>query len=102
MFSSGCVTPLDVIKTRLQVLKRVEREPTYNGFIDAAVKIYKMEGIPAFLKGAIPRMIVVAPLFGIAQMVYFVGIAESLFDILSGKQSKLNLAWSYRKEFLLK
>lgn len=92
MFSSGCVTPLDVIKTRLQVLKRIEGEPTYNGFIDAAVKIYKIEGIAAFFKGTIPRMIVIAPLFGIAQMVYFVGISESLFDLLSGKQNKLNLA----------
>lgn len=91
MFSSACVTPLDVIKTRLQVLKRIG-EPTYNGFIDAAVKIYKIEGIAAFFKGTITRMIVIAPLFGIAQMVYFVGISESLFDLLSGKQNKLNLA----------
>lgn len=91
MFSSACVTPLDVIKTRLQVLKRIG-ESTYNGFIDAAVKIYKIEGIAAFFKGTIPRMIVIAPLFGIAQMVYFVGISESLFDLLSGKQNKLNLA----------
>lgn len=80
MFSSGLVTPLDVIKTRLQVLKRMEGEPVYNGIIDAAVKIYKNEGIPAFFKGAVPRMIAVAPLFGIAQMVYFFGLAENIFE----------------------
>jgi len=80
MFGAGCVTPLDVIKTRLQVLKRVEGEPTYNGFVDCATKIFKNEGIPAFFKGAIPRMLVVAPLFGIAQMVYFFGIAEYFME----------------------
>ena len=36
------------------------------------------EGPSAFLKGALCRMIVIAPLFGIAQMVYFFGIAEFL------------------------
>ena len=34
------------------------------------------EGPGAFFKGAFPRMIVIAPLFGIAQMVYLLGIAE--------------------------
>lgn len=83
MFSAGLVTPLDVIKTRLQVLKRMEGEPTYNGWMDAARKIYKNEGGSAFFKGAIPRMIVVAPLFGIAQMVYFFCIAENILDRIS-------------------
>eukprot|EP00794_Sanderia_malayensis_P012753 gene12753-14060_t len=78
MTASLAVNPLDVIKTRLQVLKRVEGEPTYNGIIDCAAKIYKQEGIAAFYKGAVPRMIVIAPLFGIAQMVYFFGVAEKL------------------------
>jgi len=84
MVGAGVVTPMDVIKTRLQVLKRAEGEPTYNGFLDAAQKILKNEGIPAFFKGAIPRMIVVAPLFGIAQMVYFIGVAEKIMDTVSG------------------
>jgi len=90
MFAAGSVTPLDVIKTRLQVLKRMEGEPTYNGFVDCAAKIYKNEGIPAFFKGAVPRMVVVAPLFGIAQMVYFFGIAEYLIENnpLSSKKDK--------------
>jgi len=85
MVAAGAVTPLDVIKTRLQVLKRAEGEPTYNGFMDAAQKILKNEGVPAFFKGAVPRMIVVAPLFGIAQMVYFIGVAEKIIDKVSGE-----------------
>ena len=82
MTASLSVNPLDVIKTRLQVLKRVEGEPTYNGIIDCAVKVFRQEGITAFYKGAVPRMIVIAPLFGIAQMVYFVGVAENLLEFL--------------------
>ncbi len=42
--------------------------------------IAKNHGIRAFYKGAVPRMIVIAPLFGIAQMVYFVGVAEKIID----------------------
>ena len=80
MTASLAVNPLDVIKTRLQVLKRAEGEPTYNGIADCAVRVFRQEGITAFYKGAVPRMIVIAPLFGIAQMVYFVGVAENLLD----------------------
>lgn len=38
----------------------------------------KHEGPTAFFKGGVARMIVIAPLFGIAQMVYFFGVAEFL------------------------
>lgn len=38
----------------------------------------KFEGPTAFFKGGLCRMIVIAPLFGIAQMVYFLGVAETL------------------------
>ena len=86
MTASLAVNPLDVIKTRLQVLKRVEGETTYNGVIDCAAKIYKQEGITAFYKGAVPRMIVIAPLFGIAQMVYFIGVAEQIIDYVKPAQ----------------
>jgi len=86
--SSLAVNPLDVIKTRLQVLKRVEGEPTYNGIVDCAVKVFRQEGIAAFYKGAVPRMIVIAPLFGIAQMVYFVGVAERLLDFFQPAKIK--------------
>lgn len=42
----------------------------------------KEEGPRAFFKGGACRMMVIAPLFGIAQTVYFLGVAEAL---LSGK-----------------
>lgn len=45
-------------------------------------KIWQKEGPMAFLKGAYCRALVIAPLFGIAQVVYFIGIAEFLLDIL--------------------
>lgn len=38
--------------------------------------ILKNEGPKALFKGAACRMMVMAPLFGIAQMVYYIGIAE--------------------------
>jgi solute carrier family 25 glutamate transporter 18/22 len=41
----------------------------------------------AFLKGAYCRALVIAPLFGIAQVVYFLGIAESLLELLQGPQA---------------
>jgi solute carrier family 25 glutamate transporter 18/22 len=79
--SSLAVNPFDVIKTRLQLLNRPQGEPSYNGIIDCARKIYRNEGFLAFYKGAVPRMIVIAPLFGIAQTVYFIGVAEWVMGV---------------------
>uniref|UniRef100_A0A8C8SM19 Mitochondrial glutamate carrier 1 n=1 Tax=Pelusios castaneus TaxID=367368 RepID=A0A8C8SM19_9SAUR len=90
-FLSGCVAgstaavavnPCDVIKTRLQSLKRGVNEDTYSGILDCTRKIWQKEGPMAFLKGAYCRALVIAPLFGIAQVVYFIGIAEFLLDML--------------------
>ncbi|XP_019371102.1 PREDICTED: mitochondrial glutamate carrier 2 [Gavialis gangeticus] len=84
-FVSGCVagsvaavavTPLDVLKTRIQTLQKGLGEDTYNGIIDCARKIWMHEGPAAFMKGAVCRAMVIAPLFGIAQGVYFIGIGE--------------------------
>lgn len=44
-------------------------------------KILRHEGPSAFLKGAYCRALVIAPLFGIAQVVYFLGIAEALLGL---------------------
>lgn len=41
-------------------------------------KILRKEGPGAFLKGATCRALVIAPLFGIAQVMYFVGVGEFL------------------------
>uniref|UniRef100_A0A8C5GAI8 Mitochondrial glutamate carrier 2 n=1 Tax=Gouania willdenowi TaxID=441366 RepID=A0A8C5GAI8_GOUWI len=81
-FGAGCtagsvaavaVTPLDVIKTRLQTLQKGEGEDSYRGIIDCTRRIMMREGPSAFLKGATCRALVIAPLFGIAQGVYFLG-----------------------------
>lgn len=80
MIGSAAVTPLDVVKTRLQVIRN-GGEAAYNGFLDCVRKTYANEGIKAFYKGTVPRMIVIAPLFGIAQMVYFLGVAERVLGI---------------------
>ncbi|KAM9147789.1 mitochondrial glutamate carrier 1 isoform 1-T5 [Pangshura tecta] len=90
-FLSGClagstaavaVNPCDVIKTRLQSLKRGVNEDTYSGILDCTRKIWQKEGPLAFLKGAYCRALVIAPLFGIAQVVYFIGIAEFFLDMV--------------------
>lgn len=86
-FASLCVTPLDVVKTRLQVLKRAQGESTYTGITDAFTRILKEEGVKAFFKGASCRMIVMAPLFGIAQTVYFLGVAEYALGMSKTKKS---------------
>ncbi|MEE6498576.1 hypothetical protein FKM82_003164 [Ascaphus truei] len=94
-FISGCaagsiaavaVNPCDVIKTRLQSLQRGVNEDTYSGVIDCTRKIWRSEGPAAFLKGAYCRALVIAPLFGIAQVVYFFGIAEFLLDHLPSRR----------------
>ncbi|XP_061856106.1 mitochondrial glutamate carrier 1 [Colius striatus] len=95
-FLSGCVAgstaavavnPCDVIKTRLQSLQRGVNEDTYSGILDCTKKIWQKEGPTAFLKGAYCRALVIAPLFGIAQVVYFLGIAEFLLDMLPQRRA---------------
>ena len=80
-FSAAFVNPADVVKTRLQLLNKGASEASYSGVADAFTKILKNEGPSAFFKGALCRMIVIAPLFGIAQMVYYFGIAEYLMGM---------------------
>lgn len=72
------VNPADVVKTRLQALTKAKGEMSYSGIVDAFIKIMKHEGPKAFFKGGACRMIVIAPLFGIAQTVYYLGVAEML------------------------
>lgn len=88
-FLAGCVAgstaavavnPCDVVKTRLQSLSKGANEETYNGVLDCVSKIMKKEGPSAFLKGAGCRALVIAPLFGIAQVMYFVGIGEFILS----------------------
>lgn len=83
-FSAFAVNPVDVVKTRLQLLTRAEGEVPYKNVADAFIRIMREEGPQAFFKGAACRMIVIAPLFGIAQMVYYLGVAENLLGIKRG------------------
>uniref|UniRef100_A0A8C6KVV4 Mitochondrial glutamate carrier 1 n=1 Tax=Nothobranchius furzeri TaxID=105023 RepID=A0A8C6KVV4_NOTFU len=95
-FVSGCVAgstaavavnPVDVIKTRLQSLNRASTEDTYSGVTDCIRKIMRNEGPAAFLKGAYCRALVIAPLFGIAQVVYFLGVGEFILSFLPKKDN---------------
>lgn len=62
-------TPCDVIKTRLQVEPTAGELP-YRGLMDAAVKIYREEGLTAFFKGGPARVLRSAPQFGITLATY--------------------------------
>ncbi|KAJ1735444.1 mitochondrial aspartate-glutamate transporter agc1 [Coemansia sp. Benny D160-2] len=68
VIASGAVTPADVIKTRLQ--SSSQPSPPYRGIADCASRILQTEGPLAFFKGVVPRCLTMAPLFGIALMMY--------------------------------
>ncbi|XP_013147628.1 PREDICTED: mitochondrial glutamate carrier 1-like [Papilio polytes] len=86
-FLAGCtagstaalaVNPMDVVKTRMQTLSKGSNEKQYTSIMDCITTTLKREGVTAFFKGGACRMMVIAPLFGIAQTVYYIGIAEYL------------------------
>ncbi|KAK5135077.1 hypothetical protein LTR08_005602 [Meristemomyces frigidus] len=56
-------TPCDVIKTRLQVEAR-KGDTSYTGLRDAATKVFKEEGMSAFFKGGLARVLRSSPQFG--------------------------------------
>ncbi|PVZ99974.1 hypothetical protein BB558_003997 [Smittium angustum] len=62
-------TPADVIKTRLQVKSRPGQIP-YKGIIDAAKRIYAEEGLSAFMKGGVQRILRSSPQFGVTLLCY--------------------------------
>jgi hypothetical protein len=66
-FAAGAVTPTDVVKTRLQLSGGKER---YGTVFKAYGTIIKEEGLAALYKGAVPRMVVVGPLFGITLLAF--------------------------------
>eukprot|EP00743_Colponemidia_sp_Colp-15_P002397 GILK01002598.1.p1 GENE.GILK01002598.1~~GILK01002598.1.p1 ORF type:complete len:308 (+),score=33.41 GILK01002598.1:39-962(+) len=69
MIASGGITPADVIKTRLQADSK-QGGSTYTGIRDCYTKIVATEGYAALFRGAIPRMCIISPLFGIAILAY--------------------------------
>merc|ERR1719219_1455578 len=62
-------TPADVVKTRMQ-LKPRPGQTTYNGFMDAVMKIYREEGTGTFWRGAIARQLRSSPQFGLTLGAY--------------------------------
>ncbi|XP_039491671.1 mitochondrial glutamate carrier 1 [Drosophila santomea] len=77
MTSAFMVTPIDVVKTRLQG----DSEKKFKGIVDCMNRTLKEEGVKAFFKGGLCRVMVLAPLFGIAQMFYFLGVGEMILGI---------------------
>jgi solute carrier family 25 aspartate/glutamate transporter 12/13 len=61
--AAGLNTPADVVKTRMQVAGGKER---YGTMLNCFKTVFRDEGFMALYAGAVPRMCVVAPLFGIA------------------------------------
>ncbi|KAL5723179.1 hypothetical protein ACHQM5_006604 [Ranunculus cassubicifolius] len=53
-FSAYLTTPLDVIKTRLQVQGPIIR---YKGWLDAVTRIHRVEGTKGLFRGSIPRVV---------------------------------------------
>ncbi|CAH0596359.1 unnamed protein product [Chrysodeixis includens] len=86
-FASGCIsgcisgllaTPLDVIKTRMQTIKKGKHERYCGSILGCAKQIWVHEGPTAFFKGGLCRISVFTPLYGILQAVYYLCIAERL------------------------
>lgn len=63
---SGLVTPMDVIKTRVQGKQAAK----YDGLVDCFKKVTKAEGFMALWAGLVPRMVVVGALFGVSMLAF--------------------------------
>ncbi|GMF41227.1 unnamed protein product [Phytophthora fragariaefolia] len=63
--AAAICTPADVIKTRLQM-----KGSPYTGMVDCVRKVVAANGPKALMKGAGPRMMVQAPLFGITLVAF--------------------------------
>ncbi|KAJ8315714.1 hypothetical protein KUTeg_007864 [Tegillarca granosa] len=65
------------------LLHKAAGEQEYKGIVDCMIKVFKQEGILAFYKGGFCRILVIAPLFGIAQTVYYFGIGDHILGFFS-------------------
>ena len=59
-------TPMDVVKSRIQM----RNSPYTNGAMDCAKRLYGEGGSSIFFRGAVPRMAVQGPLYGIALLLF--------------------------------
>ena len=80
--SAASTTPFDVIKTRLQVEARAG-QTQYRGIAHCAKTILKEEGVSAFFKGTLPRILRSSPQFGVTLLAY-----EGLHRFISPEHSK--------------
>ena len=62
--------PMDTIKTRLVTQMNYPDLVPYKGIGDAAIRIFKEEGLGTFYRGLPPRLISVVPMIGIQFGVY--------------------------------
>ncbi|KAL7749437.1 hypothetical protein RI367_004991 [Sorochytrium milnesiophthora] len=67
--AAAAVTPMDVIKTRLQAAPK-PGQPVYSGILQCGRDIAHREGVRALFKGTLPRCMIVSPLFGITLFIY--------------------------------
>jgi hypothetical protein len=63
--AAGLVTPMDVVKTRLQ-----KQDSPYKSISECYKLMIKNEGYGSLFKGAVPRMAIVSPLYAITLLVY--------------------------------
>jgi solute carrier family 25 glutamate transporter 18/22 len=71
------VTPLDVIKTRVQAGSAGTEKTTWLG---TTTKIMSQEGPTAFYKGSIPRMVCIGSLFAVAQAMYELEVGKKVVN----------------------
>jgi hypothetical protein len=63
-------TPLDVVKTRIQSGIRDCHGQSYQSVGNALARVVRHEGVRSLWSGALPRMLIVGPLFGITLLFY--------------------------------
>eukprot|EP00033_Pygsuia_biforma_P002126 GCRY01002359.1.p1 GENE.GCRY01002359.1~~GCRY01002359.1.p1 ORF type:complete len:289 (+),score=46.73 GCRY01002359.1:172-1038(+) len=62
-------TPMDTVKTRFQAVPK-PGEPIFRNCLEVGANLVKSEGFMSLFKGAVPRMCVMTPLFGIAILTF--------------------------------
>ena len=65
-------------------------ERQFKGVADCFSQTLRQEGLNALFKGAVARVLVIAPLFAIAQMVYFLGVGERIIRAVGGQNGRHN------------
>jgi hypothetical protein len=69
--ASFLVTPMDVVKTKLQTMAHLgNTHVSYLGISDCFSKTWQSDGLRGLFKGSLQRCLIVAPLFGITLFVY--------------------------------